>query len=64
MDTNSHVFQRLRRAIVFAGANEPKVENATGMQVLQTYHQTFIEAVRPPEGIMLADLNIQAHRQT
>ncbi|HNZ72264.1 MAG TPA: cellulase family glycosylhydrolase [Prolixibacteraceae bacterium] len=36
--------------LLFAGANEPNVENATGMQVLQTYHQTFIDAVRQTGG--------------
>lgn len=36
--------------LIFAGANEPNVENATQMEVLQTYHQTFIDAVRSTGG--------------
>jgi endoglucanase len=32
--------------LLFAGANEPNVEDATGMSVLLSYHQTFIDAVR------------------
>ncbi|MBN2736528.1 MAG: cellulase family glycosylhydrolase [Spirochaetales bacterium] len=36
--------------LLFAGANEPNVEDATGMSVLMTYHQTFISAVRATGG--------------
>lgn len=36
--------------LLFAGANEPNVEDATGMSVLLTYHQTFIDAVRATGG--------------
>lgn len=36
--------------LIFAGANEPNVENATQMEVLQSYHQTFINAVRSTGG--------------
>ena len=32
--------------LLFAGANEPNVSDATGMSVLLSYHQTFINAVR------------------
>ncbi len=36
--------------LIFAGANEPNVNNATEMKVLMTYHQTFINAVRSTGG--------------
>lgn len=36
--------------LLFAGANEPNVENATEMAVLNSYHQTFIDAVRSTGG--------------
>ncbi len=36
--------------LLFAGANEPNVEDATGMSVLLSYHQTFINAVRATGG--------------
>ena len=36
--------------LIFAGANEPNVENATQMNVLLSYHQTFIDAVRSTGG--------------
>jgi len=36
--------------LLFAGANEPNVENASQMAVLQSYHQTFIDAVRSTGG--------------
>lgn len=36
--------------LIFASANEPKVANATEMAVLNTYHQTFIDAVRSTGG--------------
>ncbi len=36
--------------LLFAGANEPNVENATEMAVLSSYHQTFINAVRSTGG--------------
>lgn len=36
--------------LIFAGANEPAVENAEEMAVLNTYHQTFIDAVRATGG--------------
>lgn len=32
--------------LLFAGANEPEVENAEQMAVLQAYHQAFVNAVR------------------
>ena len=36
--------------LMFAGANEPNVDNATQMGVLLTYHQTFVDAVRGTGG--------------
>lgn len=36
--------------LLFAGANEPNVEDAEGMLVLLSYHQTFIDAVRATGG--------------
>lgn len=36
--------------LIFAGANEPNVENATQMAVLDSYHQTFVDAVRATGG--------------
>ncbi|WP_281324502.1 cellulase family glycosylhydrolase [Flavobacterium sp. IMCC34518] len=36
--------------LLFASANEPKVEDATQMAVLMSYHQTFIDAVRSTGG--------------
>jgi len=36
--------------LLFAGANEPNVTDATGMSVLLSYHQTFINAVRATGG--------------
>jgi aryl-phospho-beta-D-glucosidase BglC (GH1 family) len=36
--------------LMFASANEPDVSDATGMSVLLSYHQTFINAVRSTGG--------------
>lgn len=36
--------------LLFAGANEPSVKDATGMAVLTSYYQTFINAVRVTGG--------------
>ena len=36
--------------LLFASANEPNVDNATQMTVLNSYHQTFIDAVRSTGG--------------
>jgi endoglucanase len=36
--------------LMFASANEPPVENAVQMNVLTSYHQTFIDAVRSTGG--------------
>lgn len=36
--------------LMFASANEPHVENATQMEVLHSYHQTFVNTVRATGG--------------
>lgn len=36
--------------LIFAGANEPDVTDAAQMAVLQSYHQTFVDAVRATGG--------------
>ena len=36
--------------VIFAGANEPKLDAATQMPTLMSYHQTFIDAVRATGG--------------
>lgn len=36
--------------VLFASANEPNVDDAAQMQVLQSYHQTFVDAVRATGG--------------
>jgi aryl-phospho-beta-D-glucosidase BglC (GH1 family) len=36
--------------VMFAGANEPTAENAGQMAILNTYHETFIKAVRSTGG--------------
>jgi aryl-phospho-beta-D-glucosidase BglC (GH1 family) len=36
--------------LLFASANEPNVETATQMAVLNSYHQTFVDAVRSTGG--------------
>jgi len=36
--------------LLFASTNEPNVADATGMTVLNSYHQTFIDAVRSTGG--------------
>ncbi len=36
--------------LMFASANEPAVENTTQMAVLNSYHQTFVDAVRATGG--------------
>lgn len=43
-------FRNYGENLLFAGTNEPNVENATQMTVLQTYLQTFIDAVRATGG--------------
>jgi len=46
----ANYFKDYDEHLLFAGANEPNVENATGMSVLLSYHQTFINAVRATGG--------------
>jgi endoglucanase len=36
--------------LLFAGANEPAVDNAEEMDILNSYHQTFVNAVRATGG--------------
>lgn len=36
--------------LLFAGSNEPNANNATGMSILLSYHQTFVDAVRATGG--------------
>ena len=43
-------FRDFDEHLIFAGANEPNVENAAQMAVLKTYTQTFIDAVRSTGG--------------
>lgn len=43
-------FRDFDEHLLFASANEPAVEDATGMAVLMSYHQTFIDAVRSTGG--------------
>ena len=46
----ANYFKDYDEHLLFAGANEPNVEDATGMSVLLSYHQTFIDAVRATGG--------------
>lgn len=43
-------FKNYNDHLLFASANEPNVNDATGMSVLLSYHQTFIDAVRATGG--------------
>jgi aryl-phospho-beta-D-glucosidase BglC (GH1 family) len=43
-------FKSYNEHLLFASANEPNVKDATGMSVLLSYHQTFINAVRATGG--------------
>lgn len=43
-------FRDFDEHLLFAGANEPAVENAEQMEVLLSYHQTFVNAVRSTGG--------------
>ena len=42
----ANYFKDYDEHLLFASANEPNVSDATGMMVLMSYHQTFIDAVR------------------
>ncbi|HEY4786587.1 MAG TPA: glycoside hydrolase family 5 protein [Bacteroidales bacterium] len=46
----ANYFKNYNEHLLFAGANEPNVSDATGMSVLLSYHQTFINAVRATGG--------------
>ncbi len=46
----ANYFKAYDQRVLFASANEPNVENATGMSVLMSYHQTFVNAVRATGG--------------
>jgi len=46
----ANYFKDYDEHLLFASANEPNVSDATGMTVLLTYHQTFIDAVRSTGG--------------
>ncbi|WP_143774473.1 cellulase family glycosylhydrolase [Niastella vici] len=43
-------FKNYNERLLFASANEPNATDATGMSVLLSYHQTFINAVRATGG--------------
>jgi len=43
-------FRDFDEHLIFASANEPAVSNAVQMEVLLSYHQTFIDAVRSTGG--------------
>jgi aryl-phospho-beta-D-glucosidase BglC (GH1 family) len=46
----ANYFKDYDEHLLFAGANEPNVHDATQMSVLMTYHQTFVDAVRATGG--------------
>ncbi|HPC36751.1 MAG TPA: cellulase family glycosylhydrolase [Candidatus Marinimicrobia bacterium] len=46
----ANYFKNYDEHLLFAGANEPNVDNAAGMAILLSYHQTFIDAVRATGG--------------
>jgi aryl-phospho-beta-D-glucosidase BglC (GH1 family) len=46
----ANYFKDYDEHLLFAGANEPNVDNAVQMSVLLSYHQTFIDAVRGTGG--------------
>lgn len=46
----ANYFKTYDEHLLFASANEPHVEDATGMSVLLSYHQTFVDAVRATGG--------------
>jgi hypothetical protein len=43
-------FKNYDEHLLFAGSNEPNVHDSTGMSILLSYHQTFINAVRATGG--------------
>ena len=46
----ANYFRNYNERVLFASANEPAVSDATGMSVLLSYHQTFVNAVRATGG--------------
>lgn len=42
----ANYFKDYNDHLLFAGSNEPNVNDATGMSILLSYHQTFVDAVR------------------
>jgi len=46
----ANYFKNYDEHLLFASANEPNVDDANGMSVLLSYHQTFINAVRTTGG--------------
>jgi endoglucanase len=46
----ANYFKSYNQHLLFASANEPNVSGSTGMSVLLSYHQTFINAVRATGG--------------
>ncbi|MVT08183.1 cellulase family glycosylhydrolase [Chitinophaga tropicalis] len=46
----ANYFKNYNEHLLFASANEPSVSDATGMSVLLSYHQTFVNAVRATGG--------------
>ena len=46
----ANYFKDYDEHLLFASANEPNVDNAAGMSILLSYHQTFIDAVRATGG--------------
>ena len=46
----ANYFKDYDEHLLFASANEPNVDDAAGMTVLLSYHQTFIDAVRATGG--------------
>lgn len=46
----ANYFKNYNERLLFASANEPAVSDATGMAVLLSYHQTFVNAVRATGG--------------
>ncbi|MCK9205922.1 MAG: cellulase family glycosylhydrolase [Salinivirgaceae bacterium] len=46
----ANYFKDYNDHLLFAGSNEPNVDDATGMSILLSYHQTFVDAVRATGG--------------
>lgn len=46
----ANYFKKYDEHLLFAGANEPSAKEAQQVEILQSYHQTFIDAVRATGG--------------